>query len=121
MPDINLSIGHRISRLIDHPPGDEQRLSRRVGTDDAAAIVDARRLHAPERAEQVLRRLTLAVLAIVEQADESGDAQRAAHHHRLVVTVGGRLAHLVDQRGGGTKFRFGQAHIGDEAVQMFDE
>jgi hypothetical protein len=61
------------------------------------------------------------VVAVVEQADERGDTERARHQHRLVVGVGGELAHLVQDRGRLAELGLGQAHVADKAVQVLDQ
>ena len=63
----------------------------------------------------------LPLIAVVEQAHQRGDAERAGHQHEFVVRVGGELAHLVQDGGGLAEFGLGQAHVAHEAVQVGDE
>ena len=107
----------RARAVLDLKPREQGRAGR-VGADDRAAIGDPRRVHAPERPEQRLGRLGIAVVAVVQEADQRRDAQRARHQHHLVVGVAGQLAHLVQDRGGTLELGLGQPHLAHEAVQV---
>ena len=58
----------------------------------------------------------IAVIAVVEQAHQRGDAERARHQHELIVRVGREPAHLRKDRGRLAEFRLGQFGIAHEAV-----
>ena len=52
--------------------------------------------NAPERSEQIGVGLGLAAIAVVEQADQRREAERARHQHRFVVGLVGLLAERDD-------------------------
>ena len=79
------------------------------------------RLRAPERAEQVRVGLERAGLAVVEQADELREAERARHQHRLVVGLGGLLADADDVVERRAPLLLGKFHFAREVVQVADE
>ena len=85
---------------------------------ERAAVGDARHVHAPERPQQIGRGFALAVVAVVEQADELGDADRARHHGRFVVRIVRGLADAIDDGERRLEFRLGQFHVADELVEM---
>jgi len=63
----------------------------------------------------------LAIVAVVEQADDRRDAERAGHQHDFVMRVGRQLAELGHDRGGVAELRLGQANIAHECVQVLDQ
>ena len=66
-----------------------------------------------------MRRLRIAVAAIVEKAHKGGDPERAGHQHGFVVRIRAELAHLVEDSRGLAKLVLSQPDLADEAVQMF--
>jgi len=66
MPDIDLRPGDRLAVLILDVSLDEDRRPRRRRTDDGAAIFRARRIHPPERSEQIGGGFGLTGVAVVE-------------------------------------------------------
>jgi hypothetical protein len=76
------------------------------------------RVHAPERSEQVGGGLGLSVIAVVEEADEGREAERAAHQHGLVVGLVGVLAEPDDIADGGLELGLGQLHLAGEGMQV---
>ena len=118
LPDIDLGAGDRLAVRVLHVRGDEQLRSRRRRAHDRAAVLGARRIEPPERAEQVRRGLGLPVVAVVEQAHQRRDAERAGHQHRLVVERVGVLPDGVDVGRGLLEFDLGELHLADEGVQV---
>ena len=86
-----------------------------------AAVFDLGRVQPPERPEQRLRGFGIALIAIVQQAHQRRDAERAGHQDDFVVGVGRELAEFADNGGGFAEFRLGQPDIADEAVQVLDQ
>ena len=121
LPDVDLRARNRPSRRILEPRLDEQRRPRRRGPHDGAAIYRDRRVHAPEGPEQAGVRLGLPVVAVVEEAHERGEAERARNQHRLVVIVGRVPAELYDVAGRGAQLVLGQPHLAGEVVHMAHE
>ena len=59
-----------------------------------------------------------AVVAVVEEADQRRQTERARHQHRLVVRLVGVLAERHDVGHGGVKFLLGQLHLAGEVMQV---
>ena len=78
-------------------------------------------METPEGTKEILVCLCIAVVAIVEQADQRGNAKRTCHQHNFIMRVSREVAHLCDDRAGILKFALGQTHFAHEAVQMFDQ
>ena len=76
---------------------------------------------APERPEQVLRGFGLAVVAVVEQADQRREAERAGHQHALVVALVGVLADRDEIADRGLELLLGEFHLAGEVVQVAHE
>ena len=76
---------------------------------------------APERPEQILRGFGLAVVAVVEQADQRREAKSARHQHTLVVTFIGVLADRDEIADRGLEFLLGELHLAREVVQVAHE
>src|SRR3974390_1293419 len=79
MPDVDLGAFDRLAFFVLPPPVYEQARPRRWRAHDRAAVLGARRVHAPERPEEIGCRLRLALVAVVEQTDQRGEAERTGH------------------------------------------
>ena len=121
VPDVDGDAGDRRAAAIGDGERHEHRRAGRRRAHDRAAVLGLRRLQPPERAEQVLRRFGGAVGAVVQQADERRDAERAGHQHEFVVAVVGERAHLGEQRGGVAEFVLGEPRLAHEGVQVGGE
>ena len=121
MPDIDLDALDRLAADIAVIGVDEQRGPGRRRAHDRRTALHQRRIHPPERTELTGVGLGLTVVAVIEQAHESGKAERACHQHRLVVVFVGALADRVDEGGCGLKLLLGQLHLTREVMQMADE
>ena len=118
LPDVDLRAGDGPPGRVLEPGLHEQRRPGCRRAHDRAAVGRRRRMHAPERTEQARVGLGLAVVAVVEQAHERGEAERARDQHRLVVGLGGVPAELHDVAGRGSEFLLGQPHLAGEIVHM---
>ena len=85
------------------------------------AIFGRRRIHAPERAEQVSVGFGLAAVAVVEEADQGRETERARHQHGFVVGLVGFLAERHDIGDGGLEFFLGQFHFAGKVMKMADQ
>ncbi len=121
MPDIDKSAGDRIALLILYPAIDEQFRPRRRRAHDRAAIFGARRIHPPERPEQVGGGFGLAVVAVVKQTYQRREAERARHQHDFIVRLVGKLTHLGNNLRAELEFLLGQMHIAREGMQVLDQ
>src|SRR3974377_1236447 len=76
MPDVDLGAFDRLAFLVLHHRVDEQDRPRRWRAHDRAAVLGGRGGHAPERARGSGCLLRLALVAVVEQTDQRGEAER---------------------------------------------
>ena len=118
LPDVDFGPGNGPAGSVPEPCLDEQRRAGCRRPHDRAAVGRRRRMHAPERTEQARVGLGLTVVAVVEQAHERGQAERARDQHRLVMGLGRVPAELHDVAGRGSEFLLGQPHLAGEIVQM---
>jgi hypothetical protein len=121
VPDIDLGTRDRLAVGVTEGGVNEQSGSRRLRTDDGVTVFHPRRIHAPERSELAGVGLGLAMVAIVEQADQSRKAERPRHQHRFVVVLVGVLAERDDVADRGLELLLGQLHLTGEIMQMADE
>jgi hypothetical protein len=121
VPDIHFRGSDWVSGMVDHAAGDEQRRARRIGADDAATVLDPRRIQPPEWTQQRLRGFGIALIAIVQETYQRGDSERAGHQDDFVVGVGGAFADLDQDGGGFAELRLGQPDVADKAVEMLDQ
>ena len=121
MPDVDFGALDRPAILVLEPGIDEQRRPRRRRAHDRAAVRRHRRMHAPERAEQARVGLDLAVVAVVEHADQLRQTERAGNQHRLVMGRVGMLAKLDDVGHRLAELLLGQLHLAGKVVQVAHE
>ncbi len=118
MPDVDLGAGDRIAFAVAEPGVDEHHRPRRRRAHDRAAVRRRRRMHTPERPEHVLVGLGGAAVAVVDEADQRGEAERSRHQRGLVVRLAAVLADRHHVGEGGLEFFFRQLHLAHEVVQM---
>src|SRR5690349_12435703 len=121
LPDIDLGADDRLAVHIAEPGIDEQRRTGRGRPYDRAAIRRAWRIHAPERAEKIGVGFGLAAIAVIEETDQAGKAERAGHQHGFVVGLAGTLAQCDDVADRRLKLLLGQFHLAGEIMQVADK
>ena len=78
-------------------------------------------MHPPERSELAGVGLGLTVIAVIEETDQRGEAERARHQYRLVVIFVGVLAERIDISGRRLKLLLGELHLAREVVEVADK
>ena len=121
VPDIDLGAHDRLALPVAEPRVHEHHRPRCRRAHDRAAVRRDRRMHAPERSEQARVGFGLAVVAIVEQAHERRDAERARDQDALVVRLVARLAERDDVIHRGAEFLFGEFRLAHEIVDVAHE
>src|SRR6185437_10669952 len=116
MPHVHIGLGNRVALAVNHPTGKEQGSAGCRRAHDRAAVLHERRALTPEGPQQVRRSD-----AVVHQAHQRRQAERAGDQARLVVVVVGELpepAHQVDR---GVEFPLRETHLAGECMQMADQ
>src|SRR6202034_560901 len=89
LPDVDLDALDRRATDIVVQGIAEQRRPRRRRSHDRAAVLRARRFHAPERAELAGVGFGLSAIAVVEETYQRRQAEGPGHQDRLIVALVG--------------------------------
>ena len=61
------------------------------------------------------------MVAVVQEAHERRDAERAGHQHHFVVRIGRQLSNLIEDGGRLPELGLGETYFAHEAVQVLDQ